>query len=235
MKQGTLEPILSEGAGTFDFYAGFQWSLPPRIRPYVSGLIASPKAIEGRKVAGPLILDNGAYPAYRDGVNLKESKQLKTLLKSANEHRPEMIVVPDVVGEGDVSFKRTKNTAPTLYNETKDWSPRLLFAVQEGMKIWPMVELAKMYDGGIFIGGQSYTWKRYAVETVRAKCEEIYVHTARIWKEGDCHFHSSRVQSFDNTTFCRGQNFNTSKPFEDTLNRYCVNRMGTTPDYWRFN
>ena len=203
-----------------EFFAGYQWSHPKRIRPYVSGVIACPRAIEWKTIRRRLILDNGAFPAWRDSIELDEAEQLDSLIKSARRHKPEMIVVPDIVSQGAESFERTRRTIPELYAQTRKFRPRLLIAVQEGMKIWDAVELAEQFGGGLFIGGSSYMWKRHAVTTARAMSEGVYIHSARIWREGDCHWHSSRVQSFDNTTFGRGQHFNTSRPFDVYLDRY---------------
>ena len=215
-----MEDILTFGAGKMEYWAGWKWSHPKELRPWIAGQVITPRWAEDYKSDDRIILDNGAFAAWRDNQPMGEEFHVSEVLRAGRLLRPEFVVLPDIVAGGDESLRRSRQSAPVIHSELP--SSRLLVAVQEGMKIWEAMELADMFGGGIFVGGADYAWKRYAVETIRAKSKSMYVHVARIWKDGDLCWHSSRTQSFDNTTFGRGLNFNVKLDKVKSLQRYCT-------------
>lgn len=223
-----MESIMTHGSGVFDFWAGWQWSHPKDVKPYIQGQVITPKWCDQYKSTDPVMLDNGAFAAWRDGFTIEENAHVEQVIEAAKKIDPSFIVLPDIVGEGDESFARTKRSAAKIIRSTTTGSaktdPTLLIAVQEGMRLWDAVEFAELLDGGIFVGGADMSWKRYAVQTIRAKSPGVYIHVGRIWKDGDLCWHSRHAQSFDNTTFSRGQEFNKRIDKVKSLDRYCRRR-----------
>jgi len=223
--QLVMEELVRQGNGEMEFWAGWQWSHPPEIRPYIAGQVITPKWAGEYRGTDPVMLDNGAFAAWRDKADLRESDHVEAVVSAARKLVPRFIVLPDIVGGGDESLARSRRSAAPILRELGNQSgARLLVAVQEGMRIWEAVELAEMLEGGIFVGGAGMEWKRYAAQTVRAKSRGTYLHVGRIWKDGDVSYHSALADSFDNTTYARGQRFNRGIDKVSTLSRYCGRR-----------
>jgi len=221
-KQMEMEEIMTHQSGVFDFWAGWQWSHPKEVKPFIHGQVITPRWVDQYKSTDPVMMDNGAFAAWRDGVHIEEHEHTNQLIDACLKLEPRFVILPDIVGGGDDSFSRTKRSAIHVIKATTAiQSITPLVAIQEGMKLWEAVEFAEVINGGIFVGGADMGWKRYAVETVRAKSESAYIHVGRIWKDGDLCWHSARVDSFDNTTFCRGQDFNMRIDKLKSLRRYC--------------
>lgn len=218
--QIAMEDVLTEGAGKMDFWAGWQWIYKPEMIGYMRGIVISPKWATDYRQSYPVMLDNGAWPAFRDGEDIPEDVHLNNVLEAAEALSPEYVICPDIVGGGDESLQRTARTIRPIYDATRLYGSTMLVPVQEGMKLWPAVDLARSFGGGMFVGGASYTWKRYAVTTIREYDPDIYIHVGRIWKDGDCHWHSSQIDSYDNTTYGRGQEWNNRRPIGQLLSRY---------------
>lgn len=127
----------------------------------------------------PWALDNGAWPAFAQGVEWDETAFVKAL----DRYGPgaDFIVVPDVVGEREASLARTCSWLPKLLTRTDLGETRLLIAVQDGMAFDDIEPLLTDPRIGLFIGGGT-EWKEAAIIPwgLWAKSRGLYVHVGRV-------------------------------------------------------
>lgn len=127
----------------------------------------------------PWALDNGAWPAFAQGIEWDEAAFVRAL----DRYGPgaDFIVVPDVVGDGPASLARTRAWLPRLLARADLGETRLLIAVQDGMTFADIEPLLVSPRIGIFIGG-STEWKIAAIEPWGrwAKARGLYVHCGRV-------------------------------------------------------
>lgn len=127
----------------------------------------------------PWALDNGAWPAFAQGIEWDEAAFLRAL----DRYGPgaDFIVVPDIVGDGPASLARTREWLPRLLARADLGDVRLLIAVQDGMTFADIEPLLTSPRIGIFIGG-STEWKIAAIEPWGrwAKGLGLYVHCGRV-------------------------------------------------------
>lgn len=103
-------------------------------------------------------VDNGAYSAWSQGKSWDPSTFLRILHRCEEEHRtPDFAVLPDIVGGGIFSLKRSRDWLRAL----REMHPGMRFAlaVQDGME--PCDESILTGMGGvrtIFVGG-TMEWK----------------------------------------------------------------------------
>ena len=131
----------------------------------------------------PYALDNGAWTAFQKGEPFDEPAFVKALDKMGRD--AEWIVIPDVVGAGAESLAFSHAWLPRL-----SAFPRLLLAVQDGMK--PADIRPLLGDRiGVFLGG-STEWK---------------LGTMRMWgqlcRETGAYFHVGRVNSQKRIRYCK--------------------------------
>jgi hypothetical protein len=111
----------------------------------------------------PWFLDNGAFSDYKQGKVFNSTKFYNRLLEVELKVRrgvldePDFVVVPDVVGEGLLSMKRSIDWIEFL-NEAFPYHKYYL-AVQDGMSFTHIENVikARLFDG-VFIGGTK-PWK----------------------------------------------------------------------------
>lgn len=144
-------------------------------------------------------IDNGCYSAWSRGAPWNPIPFLKSLEKCTELGlKPDFVVIPDVVADGDASILRSFQ----WYGVLKDLYPELplYWAVQDGMD--PTVCPHPGIDG-IFVGG-SMEWK---LETMpiwahTARDHGIGIHVGRIGTpERMVMAHLSGVDSIDSTTW----------------------------------
>jgi hypothetical protein len=119
-------------------------------------------------------LDNGAWTAYTQGRPFDESKFVAALHKLGRD--ADWTVLPDIVAGGAASLA----TSLRWMRRCLDESPRVLLAVQDGMRVSDV----RPFLGervGIFVGG-STTWK---LQTLLdwghlGQCVPCWVHVGRV-------------------------------------------------------
>lgn len=175
-----------------------------------------------------VMLDNGAYPAYRDGRELSFVEQLDGLFR-ALEFFPDAawIVAPDVVAEPRRSWARTTRSLAKLASAGLH---RVLVPFQNGMDLDQVAGLARELESGVFVGG-TLDWKLSAA----ARLEELglYVHVGRVASDAQlaaCARHG--VASIDSTSFLRRQHHNVSRrgDYLQSFERYARRRPGALDD-----
>jgi hypothetical protein len=120
-------------------------------------------------------VDNGAWTAHNQGKPFDEEAFLGVLEWSRAQHRPDWIVVPDILG------------SPSSLDFSREWLDQVerythlpLVAVQDGMKGADVEDLAEK-GCGIFLGGTT----KYKVENIGMWgdfCREkgVYYHVGRV-------------------------------------------------------
>lgn len=106
-------------------------------------------------------LDNGAWPAFAQGVPWDEAAFLAAL----DEHGPgaDFIVCPDVVADRERTLQLAEKWLPYLLDRADLGEALILVAVQDGMTFEDIEPLLLMSERvGIFIGG-STEWKEAAI------------------------------------------------------------------------
>lgn len=126
------------------------------------GWIIGPLDHGGRQTFGmPWALDNGAWPAFNQGVEWNE-RAFECVLDVHGEGA-DFVVVPDVVADREASLIRTRKWLPRLMAKRELREAAILLAVQDGMT---HDEIAQLADNdpriGIFLGG-STEWKEAAI------------------------------------------------------------------------
>ena len=218
-----FEPILREGAGSLRYLAGYSFSVPERVRPYIHGIVSTPRWVD-RAAASypwPIMLDNGAFPAWRDGVTLDPVGSMRAMRAACAKHgeRVVSLIAPDIIAGGERSWRVTAHYAARM----REWSQgrRIFLPVQEGQNLELVVRYAQESDCDLFVGGATHEFKCSTSEALRALWPGAYIHVGRIAADGDLYWHSSRADSFDNTSFVRAQHYNKRQPYELQLGRYC--------------
>ena len=175
-----------------------------------------------------IMLDNGAYPAHRDGRELSFVDQLDGLLCSL-ELFPgcAWIIAPDVVAAPRRSWARTTQSLATL---EPFGLGRLLIPFQNGQDIDQVAGLAAELDSGVFVGGTP-EWKPAAVAALEDR--GVYVHVGRVASDAKlaaCARHG--VHSIDSTSFLRRQHHNVARRLDylQSFERYARRRPGALDD-----
>lgn len=125
----------------------------------------------------PYIVDNGAFAAFKNGDEW-DPEEFEEMLGWVTDHQrdPDFVVVPDVVGDADATYKRGA-----------EWAGRIPFTtyqpVQDGMDYATAIDFAlDTESAGLFIGG-SREWKRRTARDWIAKAHTagLRAHLARPW------------------------------------------------------
>ncbi len=223
MTQLAFESLLTEGCRRMRYFAGYSFSLKQRIGwPFAHAVVTTPRwaTRAQQESALPLVLDNGAYPAWVRGEALPYDAQVSAMLDVLDVMPVSWLVLPDVVGDGDESWERTMRAVPLFAGRA-----RCFVAVQEGTDLDAACELARDV-GGVFVGGKDWAFKRETTRTLSGR--GVYVHVARISIDSALWFCASHgVESFDNTTFVRGFDCNQLPDYRRRLSRYATPRGKT--------
>lgn len=125
-------------------------------------------------------VDNGCYSAFSRKVEWNPTKFLNILYKcKALGLTPDFIVIPDIVGGGLDSLKKSETWGPFL---EKEFGFPMYLAVQDGMKVEDVYNSSLLWIiHGIFIGG-TMKWKiAHMKEWVDfAHDEKLKCHVGRI-------------------------------------------------------
>ena len=131
-------------------------------------------------------LDNGAWSAHQRGLMFdKAAFKAACRWALANEHPPDWVVAPDVVGRGYESLLSSVCWLPALRV-----FPRVLIAVQDGLNqrhVRPWLSSRV----GIFLGG-STEWKLATMRQWGALAREV-----------GCYYHVGRVNSARRIRMCQ--------------------------------
>lgn len=143
----------------------------------------------------PYVLDNGAFGAFSNGTNWDEKSYLFWITRwiETNNHRPNWIVVPDVVGSKEATLRSWIKWESRL----RKFNIPLAIAVQDGMDKTSIPSTADV----IFVGGTT-KWK---IETIPYWAENFpRVHVARVngW-DRLWYCYNQRVESIDGSGFFR--------------------------------
>lgn len=216
--QMRLPGLLEQGAGKLRIYSGFSFTIEPEILALSVGLVSGPKWISKscrQFPKHPILLDNGAFPAWQTGVDLPYSEQIASVLSGAELAKSKgllaAVIAPDIVGAGPKSWERTMRSLEPLSGY------KLLLPVQEGVDIERAVDVCRERAAGLFIGGKTFGFKRRAAKQINGR---VYTHAGRISREGYLWTFSSLVDAIDSTTWVRSQHWNKSKNWAQILRPY---------------
>lgn len=215
---------------TLDYWAGYTWSMPLGAQiDYCRGIVLAPRwaerflrdwaKIEERERLG-LMLDNGAFGAWKTKTPLSYEEQVETMRQAIDViPRPEYVVLPDVVGDPDASWVRAQRAAVDFEDFVADRAAALV--LQDGANVENYVAFAQELGALVFIGGAKKLWKMEALAQVREKAPDLRVHVGRISRE-DALAKACELgaQSFDTTTFLRQQNDNKAIDWKSRFERY---------------
>lgn len=144
------------------------------------GWIVGPLDQRGPRLHGMRhALDNGAWPAFAQGVPWDE----RAFRRALDDFGPtaDFIVLPDVVADREASLARTHAWLPELLARPDLGRARLLIAIQDGMTFADIEPLLINPRVGLFIGG-STEWKVASIIplSIWAKERGRYVHVGRV-------------------------------------------------------
>lgn len=135
---------------------------------WCSGVVTTPRYIDRciSECELPIIIDNGAFPAWRKGEPLTLDDQLSGIWECVEKsgERCRFVIAPDVIGDARKTWVRI---AASLSELRSLWS-RLLLPMQEGVDTARFVSLAQRIGAGLFIGGSSKQWKRLRIDALAA-------------------------------------------------------------------
>jgi len=162
------------------------------------GLLLPPNGVRGPYPHLPYAMDNGAFPAWKNGEPWDEAAFLKSL-EWAKERPvpPRWVVVPDVVTQPEETFRAWDKWAPAI--EATGFPTA--FAAQDGMTP-QMVKDNHIEADVIFVGG-TRDWKMNSVSSWTEAFPRV--HVGRInGMRGLMWCHERGVESTDGTGFFRG-------------------------------
>jgi hypothetical protein len=224
-----FDAVLDQGVTTkIKWWAGYTFGWPRCLRDYerwCCGVVVTPRyatelarAFEKGDPFTPVMLDNGAWPAFRDNRNLYVEDMLDdmhTAIETLGVHRVEWAIVPDDVGNPHTTAARIERSLRRCTRRVK-W----LIPIQEGMSLRDVGQLG-MHFGGVFIGGRTHTWKLATAQALRTLFPDLYIHVGRLSKAG--HLHQAAqigINSFDTTTFMIRMGSNQHTDYRPRLARY---------------
>lgn len=143
-------------------------------------------------------IDNGAWAAHCSGQPWNPDAFLRTVYQLGAD--ADFLVLPDVVGVGPVSLKRSRTWLPFLLGYTR----RLLIPVQDGLEpkdVSPLVG----ENIGIFVGGTTeWKLKTLGLWGLFAHRTGCYLHVGRVnTQRRIARCHAAGAQSFDGTSVSR--------------------------------
>lgn len=172
---------------------------------------------EAPGLAERIILDNGAFPAWRRGEVMTLGEQLDGLHKACELVEPEWIVAPDVVADPHKTWARLCACQLELEQYGLD---RLLLPVQDGMNMARVAAMARDLRCGIFVGGSGWRFKRAALVALRDEGVR-WVHVGRARSASQLEACAELgADSCDSSSWLRAQHNNVAR--RDTYRRALV-------------
>lgn len=226
MTQLSLDPILTHGCGRVQFFCGYAYGAPI-VDGFTHGIVSTPRYIPRllQETDLPVVLDNGAYPAFRDGVDLPYHRQrgsIREALSLIDDRRLLWAVLPDVVADADESFRRALKALIELAVPPSKW----LLPVQEGAPFDEYARFIEFYElGGAFVGGATKAFKWEATKALSGRVP--WLHVARVCRDAELHRITwLGADSFDSTTptraFTHHQTAGRDRDWHTSFSRYCV-------------
>ena len=209
------------------WWAGYTFGWPHCLRDYeryCSGVVVTPRyanqlASELRRhdPHSQIMLDNGAWPAFRDGKALYVDGMLDDMERAIDvlDGRVTWAIFPDDVGNPNTTTRRLERAF-----RRRDLRVKWLIPIQEGMDLRTHGHLAQ-HVGGVFIGGRTLKWKIDTAAAMRTLFPDLYIHVGRLSAES--HLHAAcvaGVDSFDTTTYMMGIGSNQFTDYRPRLKRY---------------
>jgi len=151
---------------------------------------------------GSYFLDNGAFPAWKNGTPWSEKRFLNLVLRYPDY---DFVVAPDIVCGGGRSLVRSLDYVGKIPGP-------LYLAVQDGMDAAMVTEYIDHFDG-LFVGGSTnrnidISWKfqtsRMWADLAHLHGKKCHAGRVNTW-EGFIHMHCSGVDSVDGTYASRHQ------------------------------
>jgi len=159
-------------------------------------LLVTPACLrtEGMRYA----LDNGAWSAYRRGVAWDPDPFLSAVLRLGA--KADFIVLPDIVGAGAASLRRSLAWLPFLSGHTR----LMLLPVQDGVD--PADVVPQLGENvGLFVGGTT-AWKLETLGYWGGVADKVgcYLHVGRVnTQRRIARCHAAGAHSFDGTSVTR--------------------------------
>ena len=201
------------------YWAGYTNSFPISVEPYIYGIMVTPKYFFQCKrncSNYKIFLDNGAFSAWKKQKHFSYRSQRYSVISILERHYKiiDRVVTCDVVGDGFESWARSLDCIEEFSKYAMPFIP-----VQEDSPFHLVVDLAKKYNGGIFIGGKTWEFKRDAF--IYLSHYDVPIHIGRIATEKQldiaCRY---KIESFDNTTFVRSNNHKRYNDYDRRLEWY---------------
>jgi hypothetical protein len=131
-------------------------AIPPGFGCMVSGQWRTPAP------GVPYALDNGAFSAWKHGRPWDAAKFVHILAQVPADNPPDFIILPDIVGGGKRSLKRSLEWLRVLPDRWNSYLP-----VQEGMRPKDVEAVARLGTvTGLFVGGKTWKWKNTTTPSV---------------------------------------------------------------------
>lgn len=143
-------------------------------------------------------LDNGAWSAHCQGRPWDPDPFLRGVVQLGAG--ADFVVLPDIVGAGRASLRRSRTWLPILQGYTRT----LLLPVQDGMRVDDVAPLLGT-SVGIFVGGTT-AWKLHTLGIWGQLARRVgcYLHVGRVNTKGRiARCHAAGAHSFDGTSVTR--------------------------------
>jgi hypothetical protein len=152
------------------------------------------------------MLDNGAFPAWRDGITLTGREMFLAQRDAIADlgGRVRWAIAPDIVAGGEDSWRRSLTWAPEL----QALGVEVLLPVQEGQHLRRCAEQAQEMGAGLFVGGATKGWKIAAARRLREFAPDAHIHVGRVALAGHLQRLAGVIDSFDSTYWVRAQEHN---------------------------
>jgi len=147
----------------------------------------------------PYALDNGAWAAHCQGAPWDADAFLRAVAALGMD--ADFVVVPDIVGDGSASLRRSRAWLPFLLGHTR----RLLVPVQDGMTPADLADVGLGETVGLFVGGTT-PWKLTTLGTWGALAARVgcYLHVGRVnTRRRIARCAAAGAHSFDGTSVTR--------------------------------
>jgi hypothetical protein len=207
------------------WWAGYTFGWPRCLRDYerwCSGVVVTPRYADqlAKEIDPytPVMLDNGAWPAFRDGKSLYIEEMLDSMdqaIETLGTERVRWAIFPDDVGNPNTTTRRMERSLRRR-NPNVQW----LIPIQEGMDLATHGHLAQ-HVGGVFVGGKTHEWKLGTAKRLRQLFPDLHIHVGRLSKAG--HLHQAAqigIDSFDTTTFMIRMGSNQFTDYAPRLRKY---------------
>ena len=227
-----IETVVDHGIDEkLQYFAGYSFGWPGCLGNtdrWTHGVITGPRWADrvAREVEDwrPVIIDNGAYPAFRDGTDLPFDDQMhavKSAIETIGSERIRFAIVPDVVADPKETASRRFQTMLDIIAGSTLPPHKWMIPVQEGSNIASACYQATALGCAVFVGGDTRRWKFETARRIRRAAPDAHLHIGRI--SDPAHLRAAcqiGVDSFDTTTFVRQQRHNQANDYTERLRRY---------------